>query len=93
MQNAKQNVQPTVEELLAIIAAKNTEIEALKVAKPSGKITLKIGQAGGLSVYGLGRFPTTLYASQWERLIADETIADIRKFLADNAGSLKRKGE
>ena len=45
------------------------ENDALKKTKEKG-LTLKIGEKGGLSVYGLGRFPVTLYKEQWTRLLA-----------------------
>ena len=50
---------------------------------------MKVSEKGGLSVYGLGRFPVTLYREQWEKLLgmADE----IQKFIADNSETLKRK--
>lgn len=84
-----QNATPTVEELMAVINAKNAEIAALK-SRPAGKVTCKVAEkSGALSVYGLGRFPVTLYASQWERLITE--IPTIQKFIADNADELKRK--
>ena len=48
-----------------------------------------MSEKGGLSVYGMGRFPITLYREQWERLLnmADE----IRTFIRDNDQSLKKK--
>ena len=55
------------------------------------KITLKVGVKGGASLYGLGRYPVTLYKGQWERLIEPETIALIKTFLAANAAALKEK--
>lgn len=64
------------------------ENEALK--KPArGQISLRVSEKGALSVYGLGRFPVTLYREQWEKLlgIADEITA----FIRDNDRSLKRK--
>ncbi len=64
------------------------ENDALKKTKEKG-LTLKIGEKGGLSVYGLGRFPVTLYKEQWTRLLA---MADeIRAFIAANADKLKSK--
>ena len=51
----------------------------------------KVSQKGGISVYGLQRMPVTLYVEQWERLLGfgDE----IREFIAEHEGELKRKGE
>ena len=50
----------------------------------------KIGKAGGISVYGVQRFPVTLYVEQWERLL--DFAEDIRQFAKDNHDSLKRRG-
>ena len=65
-----------------------TENEALK--KPArGQMSLKVSEKGALSVYGLGRFPVTLYREQWEKLLA---MADqIRQFIEDNTHLLKKK--
>jgi hypothetical protein len=52
-------------------------------------VYLKVSEKGGLSVYGMGRFPITLYREQWEKLLsmADE----IRTFILENADRLKKK--
>jgi len=74
--------------LQAEIERLRKENEALK--KPArGQISLRVSEKGALSVYGLGRFPVTLYREQWEKLlgIADEITA----FIRDNDRSLKRK--
>lgn len=55
------------------------------------RITLKVSEKGGLSVYGLGRFPVTLYKEQWERLLGEAD--NIRQFMADNDATLKNKGD
>ncbi|HME09134.1 MAG TPA: hypothetical protein VKG25_18900 [Bryobacteraceae bacterium] len=76
------------EELKAEIERLKNENAALK--KPErGKISLKVSEKGALSVYGMGRFPVTLYREQWEKLlgVADE----IRAFIHDNDQALKRK--
>jgi hypothetical protein len=54
-----------------------------------GQLRLKVSEKGGLSVYGLGRFPVTLYKEQWLKLLgyADE----IRSFLQENDAQLKAK--
>jgi len=57
--------EPTREELLARIA----ELEKRTEGKKSGKLEFKVGEKGGVSVYGLGRFPVTLYYEQWIRLL------------------------
>ena len=50
---------------------------------------MKIGEKGGLSVYGLGRFPVTLYKEQWLRLL--DMTDDIRAFIKANSDKLKSK--
>jgi hypothetical protein len=79
---------PTEEEMQAEIERLRTENEALK--KPArGQMSLKVSEKGALSVYGLGRFPVTLYREQWEKLLA---MADqIRQFIHDNTHLLKKK--
>ena len=65
-------------------------IAALEAAKPQpGSLACKIGEKGGLSVYGLQRFPITLYVEQWERLI--ENIPAIKAFMLANSSRLTRK--
>ena len=53
------------------------------------QFSLKVSEKGAVSVYGLGRFPVTLYKEQWTRLL--EMADDIRTFIADNEGKLKAK--
>ena len=60
--------EPTKEELPARI----TELEKQAEAKKSGKLEFKVGEKRGVSVYGLGRFPVTLYYEQWIRLLDAE---------------------
>lgn len=63
------------------------ENEALK--RPRGQMSLKVSEKGALSVYGLGRFPVTLYREQWEKLLGmgDE----IRTFIEQHDSELKKK--
>ncbi len=79
---------PTEEEMQAELARLRAENEALK--KPArGQHFLKVSEKGALSVYGLGRFPVTLYREQWAKLLA---MADeIKKFIEENDHSLKKK--
>ena len=65
------------------------ENAALKKGAATG-ITMKVSEKGGLSVYGMGRFPITLYKEQWLRLL-DMSDA-IRAFIAANEATLKVKG-
>ncbi len=76
------------EELKSEIERLRAENEALK--KPArGRVYLKVSEKGGLSVYGMGRFPVTLYREQWEKLLA---MADeIRAFIREKDHSLKKK--
>jgi hypothetical protein len=69
------------EELIAQIAKMKADSQR--------KVTLKVSEKGALSVYGLGRFPVTLYAGQWERLLSE--VNRIKDFLADNASLLATK--
>jgi hypothetical protein len=76
---------PTREELLARIA----ELEKQAGAKKSGKLEFRVGEKGGVSVYGLGRFPVTLYYEQWIRLL--DAGGELRAFLESSKGRLKLK--
>ena len=71
------------------LARLRAENESLKRGASRG-VTLKVCEKGGLSVYGLGRFPVTLYKEQWLKLL--DLADDIRAFIRDNEGSLKTKG-
>ena len=77
--------EPTKEELLARIA----ELEKQTSGKRSGRLEFKVSEKGGVSVYGLGRFPVTLYYEQWIRLL--DTSDSLRTFLEENKGKLKLK--
>ena len=63
------------------------ENERLK--KAAGRGSIRVSEKGGVSVYGLGRFPVTLYKEQWLRLL--DMADDIRAFIRDNADRLKVK--
>ena len=76
------------EEMRAEIERLRSQVEVFKRSASKG-LSLKISEKGGLSVYGLGRFPVTLYKEQWLRLL---DMADaIRAFIDDNQSSLKSK--
>jgi hypothetical protein len=64
------------------------ENEALKAGRSRGT-SMKVSEKGGLSVYGLGRFPITLYPEQWEKLLA--MSGEIKAFIDDNRDRLKWK--
>ncbi len=75
--------EPTYEELKAQLAA-------LKAKEERGSgLTFKVSDKGGISVYGLGRFPVTLYYEQWVRLL--NKSQDLREFIEENKGKLKMK--
>ena len=79
---------PSEEELKAEIERLRAENENLK--KPArGAMSLRVSEKGALSVYGMGRFPVTLYREQWEKLLG---MSDqIRQFIQDNDHLLKKK--
>ena len=79
--------EPTKEELLAKIA--ELEKKAASGSKRTGALEFRVGEKGGVSVYGLGRFPVTLYYEQWIRLL--DVAADLRTFLEENKHRLKLK--
>jgi hypothetical protein len=64
------------------------ENEALKGRAAKG-MTLKVSEKGAVSVYGLGRFPLTLYKEQWEKVL--DMAKDIRAFIAEHEAELKTK--
>jgi hypothetical protein len=76
------------EDTLAELARLKEENERLK-ARQSRAVSLKVSEKGGLSVYGLGRFPVTLYKEQWVKLL--DMSDDIRTFIKENDAQLKAK--
>jgi hypothetical protein len=75
--------EPSYEELKAKLA----ELE--KQGRRRGSLDFKVSEKGGVSVYGLGRFPVTLYYEQWIRLL--DQADQIREFMEENKSSLKMK--
>lgn len=68
------------------------EIASLQSTRQfDGKLTFKVSEKGAVSVYGIGRFPTTLYSQQWERLIA--FVPELQAFMLANKASLATKAE
>ena len=80
---------PSEEELHAEIERLRAENETLKKPPVRGQMSLKVSEKGALSVYGLGRFPVTLYREQWEKLLG--MSEEIRRFIHDNDAGLKKK--
>jgi hypothetical protein len=79
--------EPTYEEL----KAKISEMEKQGGGRRGGALEFRVGEKGGVSVYGLGRFPVTLYYEQWVRLL--DAVPQLRAFLEENKaeGKLKLK--
>jgi hypothetical protein len=76
------------DDLKAELERLRQENAALKKETSSG-MRLKVSEKGGVSVYGLGRFPVTLYKEQWLRLL--DMADEIRAFIAANDAELKSK--
>jgi hypothetical protein len=76
------------EQMKAELERLRAENETLK-ARSSKGISLKVSEKGALSVYGLGRFPVTLYKEQWLKLLG--MVDDIRKFISENESKLRTK--
>jgi hypothetical protein len=78
----------TPEEKMARLEAENQALR-VQVEQEKDALRLKVSEKGGLSVYGLGRFPVTLYKEQWVRLL--DYTDEIRAFLKENDALLKGK--
>lgn len=79
--------EPTKEELLARIA----ELERQTKKQSAGALSFKVSEKGAVSVYGMGRFPVTLYYEQWLRLLGASD--ELKAFLEENKSHLKLKEE
>ncbi len=75
-------------ELQAELERLRAENEALKAGGGKG-VSMKVSEKGAVSVYGLGRFPVTLYQEQWLKLL--DLANDIRAFIKENEDRLKKK--
>ena len=78
------------DDLKAELARLQAENERLK-SQRGRAVSLKVSEKGGVSVYGLGRFPVTLYKEQWTKLL--DMAEEIRSFLKENDARLKSKGD
>ena len=76
------------EDLRAEVERLRSENEALK-KDAARAVSLKVSEKGGVSVYGLGRFPITLYQEQWLKLL--DMAEEIRSFIAAHKSELKAK--
>ena len=79
----------TDEELQSEIDRLRAENEALKQKPKPGNVHFRVSEKGAVSVYGLGRFPVTLYQEQWDKLLA--RADELREFIEKNRASLKKK--
>jgi hypothetical protein len=79
--------EPTKEELLARIA----ELEKQAASRKARKLEFRVSEKGAVSVYGLGRFPVTLYQEQWRALL--DVADELRAFIEENKDRLKVKGQ
>lgn len=77
------------DDLKAELERLRNENAALKKGAATG-VTIKVSAKGAISIYGMGRFPVTLYKEQWLKLLGMSD--DIRAFIAANEGQLKTKG-
>lgn len=77
------------EDLRAELEKLRSENAALKKSSSKG-VSMKVSEKGGLSVYGLGRFPITLYKEQWTKLL--DLSEEIRAFIKSHDSELKTKG-
>ena len=77
--------EPSYDELKAKLA----ELEKQVGARVGGALSFKVSEKGAVSVYGMGRFPVTLYYEQWNRLF--DAAAGLKTFLEENNSRLKLK--
>lgn len=73
----------------ALALAENAKLKAEAAEDAKRPLTLKVSEKGAVSIYGMGRFPVTLYGEQWAKLIAYAPA--ITKFMADNKAKLRTK--
>ena len=80
--------EPTYEELKAKLSQLEKQVEN---KKRSGVMEFRVSEKGGVSVYGLGRFPVTLYYEQWNRLLS--ASEELKAFIEENKSKLKMKDQ
>ena len=79
------------DDLKAELERLRTENESLKKVRRGGAVSMKVSEKGAVSVYGLGRFPVTLYLEQWDALLSH--AAELREFIEANKSILKAKDQ
>lgn len=77
------------EDMQAELDRLRAENEALKQGRRGSPVSFKVSEKGAVSVYGLGRFPVTLYQEQWQKLLG--MSEDIKTFIEENKSKLKTK--
>ena len=77
------------EESVEALKARIAELESQVGGRRGGELQFKVSEKGAVSVYGLGRFPVTLYYEQWKRLL--DSADRLRAFLNENKAKLKLK--
>ena len=82
-ENGSETTQDELERLRA-------EVTALKASQQKG-LRLQVSAKGGVSLYGIRRFPVTFYLEEWELILG--MADDIKSFMAENRAGLKRKGD
>lgn len=83
-------VLPNLQAELELARAENAKLMAmLAEANKPRAMSMKVSEKGALSIYGLGRFPVTLYAQSWERIL--DNAVTIRAFIKANHSKLSRK--
>lgn len=77
------------EDMKAELERLRAENQALKTKPERGTLSMKVSEKGALSIYGMGRFPVTLYKEQWLKLLG--IAEEIKKFISENDSRLKTK--
>ena len=84
----------TIEELTAQLNAlkqENAQLVAKATQRKAKGAAIRVSAKGAISVYGLGRFPVTLYDTQWTKLF--EMVEDVKTFIQDNKHLLAKRGD
>ena len=87
---AKPELKATATDLTARISALEAELKEAKQKKKT-TMSIKVSPKGGVSVYGLGCFPTTLYKGQWDKILDPDFVKELKSFIKENEGNLTVK--